>query len=100
MITFLSYFLPFVPIILTITSIGIELLIFRKINLKAQRILLTVFYSLLFASLIGYVVFLAIYDMHNGWQWYVAKFGAWLYLFRNFIIKILSKFFKNNITNP
>ena len=100
MITFLSYFLPFVPIILTITSIGIEFLVFKKINIKAQRILLTVFYSLLFASLIGYLAFLAIYDMHNGWQRYVVNIGAWLYLFRNFIIKILSKIFKNNITNP
>ena len=88
------------PIILTITSIGIEFLVFKKINIKAQRILLTVFYSLLFASLIGYLAFLAIYDMHNGWQRYVVNIGAWLYLFRNFIIKILSKIFKNNITNP
>lgn len=100
MINFLSYFLPFVPIIITITSICIELLIFNKITVKAQKVLLTVFYSLLFASLVGHLAFLAIYDMHDGWQRYVVNIGAWLYLFRNFIIKILSKFFKNNITNP
>lgn len=91
MINFLSYFLPFVPLILTVTSICIELLVFKKISLKTQRILVTVFYSLLFASYIAYVVFLAIYDIHSGWQRYVVIFGAWLYLFRNFIIKILSK---------
>lgn len=91
MINFLSYFLPFVPMIITVTSICIELLIFKRINVKAQRILLTVFYSLLFASLVGYVVFLAIYDMHNGWQRYVVSLGAWLYIFKNFIIKIFAK---------
>lgn len=98
MIAFLSYFLPFVPIIITITSICIELLIFNKITVKAQKVLLTVFYSLLFASLIGYLAFLAIYDMHNGWQRYVVNIGAWLCFFKDFIIKILTKFVKNNNT--
>lgn len=91
MITFLSYFLPFVPLILSVIFSCIELLIFKRIHVKAQRILLTIFYSLLFVAYVVCIILLSKYDIYHGWQRVAVIFGAWIYIIRNLIIKILAK---------
>lgn len=86
MINFLSYFLPFVPLILSVSLICIEHFALKNINKKIKRILLTVFMAVTFLTYLGCIVTLIIVcDVSGGWQRYVMLFGAFLYFAKNIL---------------
>ena len=87
MIAFLYYFLPFVPLILSVSLICIEHFALKNINIKTKRILLTVFIAVMFLTDLGCIVTLSIVcDVSGGWQRYVMLFGAFLYFAKNILI--------------